>query len=264
MKRLYDDMEQSQLESARFDLLMPILQRSTAPLLAAAKTSLGDCIDWIDQINHYRWKKLPADAKTIEQRQASLDALQASLEAFKARGQFEMIVPFEGSFDSTTKQLRTEHGLPYVSSARDLFRCYVFTTGLVDYCATLVELQQLLLEKERATPKARLQFPTAFAKMLFKEANDGRGPSNPLGIGVPAQSADEDVDDNSSQETLVDDKALSRTHKEKAKGHRRYGNSPSSRQMQTTLIRQAKILTLVNLGTACKSLAGCCISSGED
>ncbi|EIW70668.1 hypothetical protein TREMEDRAFT_73534 [Tremella mesenterica DSM 1558] len=239
LKKVFADMEEAALSTPRFEVLMPILQTCSQPLLSAAKTSLDDCIQWLDEINHSRWKSSFKHTKSTSERETDLSTLQTALAEFRQSKQFEVLEPLRDAFD-VNGILKADTAAKYGASARDLFRCYVFTSGLTDVCLCLEELQRVLLQKEKATPKPIFQFPTAFSKMLLRLANENEGPVNPFGIGDRRDDTGVSSDASSSQDTLVD--GVGPTKKKKRKT---YHKDPDARDPRNLFQRFGRRLFLL-------------------
>ena len=221
-RKQFDDATKHRHPGTGLDDLVPIVARSTADLRAAADKGLNDAIEWLDVVNHSRWTKVPASAAAITVREANLASLKSALSEFRSSKHFEPLEPYRDLFDDSGN-LRPHVRKTLRVSASSVFRCNVFMSTLIAFSAALTELLEMLLEIERANPKARIQLPSAFARMLVKTANIRSGTINPLDMGNgEAEDEDEVSDDASSTETLVEEK-----HKAKVKKAKTYGKCVS-------------------------------------
>lgn len=191
------------------DDLMPILAESTAALRKACRISLERCSRWLDEVNHSRWTKRKSTSSLAE-RETSIAALKEELEGYRAKGQFAMMDRFRDHFD-TNGNITAAGQADVRYTARDMFMCNVFTSNLVAFALSVIEFQEMLLEMERKAPKAKIQLPGAFAKMLLKTAND-KQVSNPLEIGT---GPEDHSTGGESQDTLVDEKDEKGSKKDK-------------------------------------------------
>ncbi|WVR05967.1 hypothetical protein IAU60_002995 [Kwoniella sp. DSM 27419] len=210
-KSHFDTMEKHIDHAHSLAGLLPILADSTADLRAACSKSLDDVSDWLLLVNHTRWKKKPASAPPIAEREANLQAVRATLDEFRQGKHFAVLEPYKEYFDPSTGKLYPHQLEKHRSASRDLFRCFVFTSTLIGFALTLIELLELLLEIERANPKSRIQLPKAFAKSAVKTANE-KSAGNPLDLGSDGSTTDvhegvqpdEHDDDHSSTSTAVE------------------------------------------------------------
>ena len=208
MKQHIQHTEKHRHRGTKLEDLVPILAASTADLRTAAEKSFDDAILWIDAVNHSRWTKPPTSAGDISLRQANLARLKETLAEFRSTKQFEVLNPYHELFDKNGDiQPESRHAVR--ASSPSVFRCNIFTSTLVSFCITLVELLELLLKTETENPTSRIQLPTAFAKMLVKSANASSSGGNPLDLGTG--NTEDRSDSSDSTSTLVEEK------KEKAK-----------------------------------------------
>ncbi|WVQ77075.1 hypothetical protein IAR50_006758 [Cryptococcus sp. DSM 104548] len=164
--------------------LLPVLADSSADLREQSIKALRDIKDWLFLVNHTRWKKVPADSPPITQREENLENLKQALQEFRASKQYALLEPYKGLFDPNTGVLKEDMLHSFRLTSHDLSRAMVLTATIVPFALSLISLLELLLEIERANPKAKLQFPKRFAKMLLKAANDKNGNPNPLDMGL--------------------------------------------------------------------------------
>ena len=203
VKKHWDSMKRDRHPGTALDDLVPILASSTADLRQAAAKGLDNAITWIEIVNHSRWSKPPSTAADIAVREADLARLKEALAEFRATKHFEVLEPYRQLFDDAGN-IRQDAQAAVRASAPTVFRCNVFTSSLISFSLMLIEWLELLLSIERANPKAKIQLPSAFAKMLVKSANDTSAGGNPLDLG---NGKDEDREDSaSSTDTLVEGK----------------------------------------------------------
>lgn len=214
-KRKVDMIEKHRLEQRSFATLLPQLRSSTADLRHAAQQGLEGVDEWLRNANHSRWTKLPANASPLQTREGNLQHLRSALTEFRESKHFEMLESLKDLFDTRTGEPRINNPTQ-IMNVRELFRCYVFSTTLIHFSRTIIEFLELVLEIEKANPKARIQLPSAFAKKLVEAANDTDGGGNPLDMGAKAAGRE---DDASSTSTRVDqeDKAGAGKKAKKAK-----------------------------------------------
>lgn len=204
IKRAIGDMEKRRHPGTLLDDLFPILDTCTADLRSAAQTSLEDAINWIDVVNHSRWTKPPKNATDISTREANLVRLKEALAEFRSTKHFQILEPYRDLFDENGVIKPSSHTIVRASTP-SVFRCNVFTSSLISFCLSLVGFVELLIMIEKANPKAKIQLPSAFAKMLIKSANEKTGGGNPLDLGTGTNEED-DSDVASSTSTLVEQK----------------------------------------------------------
>ena len=203
------------------DELLPTLASSTADLRAIANKSFGDAIEWLEVVNHSRWTRPPGSCPDIASRQTNLSQLKETLQEFRLAKQFQLLEPFRDMFDEAGN-LRPNVISTVRWSTTPLFRCHVFTSGLIFFVESLIELLESLLEIEKANPKSRIQLPSAFAKMLVKSANETNAAGNPLDLGTSDHDDDGGADDASSTETLVESKHPDKKKEKKTKAYRMF------------------------------------------
>ena len=175
----------------------PVLEPCTRDLRQALERGIEGVIDWLGVVNHSRWRAPPKTAPGIMIRQAALDQLQNALAEFRKTKHFGLLDKVKDLFDASG-HLKPDSLQALRWSSMSLFRCHVFTTSLIGLATFVVELLELLLSIERENPRARLQWPAAFTKMLAKAANDPNADGNPLELGKKTPD-----DDTSSEITLV-------------------------------------------------------------
>lgn len=246
------------LEGTDYASLLPALESSTSPVRHAAADALEESIHFLHTLNHSRWTS-PKDATPTSVREDQVASLRTALAEFKAEGQFRLLDNFRDLFDGRTGEPK-ESITALTHSARNLFRCQVFTTTLVAFADVLVEWLDLLLEIEKANPKPAFQFPGGgTAKAAVDAANDKEGGSNPLEMGVNG-------DDASSTSTLIEGKE-EKKGKGKHKEHQPYGEFSSlhiSKPDESDVLTssQPKIQTLVIQPMLSKNWAGSYIACG--
>jgi hypothetical protein len=203
-KRKVDQMTKNRPEGMEFAALIPRLRDSTAPLRDAAQRGLEGVSDWLSLANRSRWTKPKslASAAPIQTREGNLQALRESLQEFRDGRHTEVLEPFKHMFDPTTGQLKMDKMQNGMASGRELFRCYVFSTCLIAFSITVIELLELVLEIEKANPKPKIQLPAAFARKLVQAANGQNGGGNPLDMGAKSRGTE---DDSNSTDTLVNE-----------------------------------------------------------
>lgn len=239
----WERLEEYNHPSRSLDALVPILNESSADLRQASTKALKDISQWLSLVNHTRWKKVPADAPPLSQREENLENVKRALEAFRASKQFDVLEPYREFFDPITGEIKPEALESYRYLTRDLFRVYVLTSNLINFTLSLVTFLSLLLDIEKANPKSKIQLPNKFAKMLLKNASDKSGGGNPLDMGLKdtdgideasgrtseatedvVDDVDDDDDDESVTTTTVEKKKDKKKKKEKKK--RVYGAYP--------------------------------------
>ncbi|WWD17770.1 hypothetical protein CI109_102211 [Kwoniella shandongensis] len=208
-------MDEQTTPSQSLEQLLPLMEESTSELRLASTKALDDIATWLYLVNHTRWKKVPANATPIAEREANLAAVKASLAEFRASKHFVLLEPYREHFDHETGTIKKGRFETHRASSRALFRCFVLTSNLIAFSLVLIELLEMLLQIERANPKSKIQLPNAFAKMLVKSANDKQGGGNPLDLGLNDGSAvqvdqgiepDEHNDAHSETSTAVEGK----------------------------------------------------------
>ena len=200
------------------DELMPVLGSSTADLRASAEKALRESSDWLNVVNHSRWRS-SLTAAALPEREANIANLRAALTEFRESKQFLLLEPFREAFDSTGT-LKPE-GAPFIRHyMRDLHKCHVFTTNLIAFVLSLLDLLALLLEVEKANPKARMQLPSKFAEKLMESANEKGTGENPLDMGATNVAKS----DRDSTQTLVKESNSGKKDK-KTKSVRKFGTS---------------------------------------
>ncbi|WWC58457.1 uncharacterized protein I303_100999 [Kwoniella dejecticola CBS 10117] len=208
--------------------LLPILADSTADLRQSSIKALDDLSEWLLLVNHTRWKKKPADAPTIAQREDNLNGVKEALRQFRETKHFDMLEPYKDSFDPPTGQLKDHLVEKYRYSSRDLFRCFVFTSTLIAFAIDLIELLELLLQIEKDNPKSKIQLPNAFTKNVVKSANE-KGGGNPLDMGTSDNSTldindrieEDDHDDQRSETSTAVEKKQDPKKEKKVKSHKK-------------------------------------------
>ncbi|TYJ56489.1 hypothetical protein B9479_002736 [Cryptococcus floricola] len=219
--------------------LLPVLADSSADLRESSIKALRDISDWLFLVNHTRWKKVPADSPPITQREENLENLKRALQEFRVSKQFALLEPFSDLFDPETGALKSGMLPSFRLTGHDLSRALVLTATIVPFALSLIALLELLLEIERANPKAKIQFPKRFAKMLLKTANDKNGNPNPLDMGLKDTDAateeergraSPEEDDDSDDE---DQKHTKPTKKQKSK--KTYAKDPDARDPRNSL-----------------------------
>jgi hypothetical protein len=218
VKKHFDTMKKDRHPGTHLDELVPIIASSTAELRQAAATALDGAVTWIDTVNHSRWSKPPPNAADITVRETNLAGLKETLAEYRATKHFELLDPYRQLFDEAGN-VRPESHAAVRASAPTIFRCNVFTSSLISFSLMLIELLELLLSIERANPKAKIQLPSAFAKMLVKAANDTSAGGNPLDLGN-GQNVDKD-NSASSTDTLVAGQKEKKRKSTKAYGEHR-------------------------------------------
>lgn len=178
------------------DELLPSVASSTEDLRRASDTALEDAMTWLDAVNHSRWRRPPASLPSLEHRENNLANLKRALEEYRSDKHFAVLEPYRGIFDDKGK-LKPGHARRIRYSTPSLFRCHVFTSNLIAYNKNLVQVLELLLQVERANPKAKIQMPTAFAKKLVESANQSDG-TNPLDRGTDMTDFDHSDDASTS------------------------------------------------------------------
>ena len=260
-KEYVQKIADNQRPGTALDDLIPILATSTASLRSAASDGLSEVISYLNGVNHSRWGKFKGTA--IDTRQAALARLRAALEQFQAEDVHAILAPFADTFDAQGR-LRTELVGKMRYSARDLFTCYVLTTGLAAFSRALVELMELMLKLEEASPQSRWHFPTNIRKAISESAADKQG-GNPL-----------DMPRDSSEETLVG-KQQHEDGKGGKEGRRKDAKDAKKKKQKTwgtsrpllhgygrdSLTSQPKIRMPRTLEMACSALAGVCMPCGE-
>ncbi|WWC66524.1 uncharacterized protein I206_100427 [Kwoniella pini CBS 10737] len=228
VKAHVDKMEQHTEEIHSLTGLLPILAASTADLRRNSAKALDDISEWLLLVNHTRWKKKPANAPTIAQREENLNAVKESLKQFRESRHFDMLEPYKDSFDPTTGKLKEHLVEKYRYSSRDLFRCFVFTSTLIAFTIDLVELLELLLQIEKDNPKSKIQLPNAFTKNVVKSANE-KGGGNPLDMGTDDHSSldindrieEDDHEDQRSETSTVVEKKQKPKKEKKLRSHKK-------------------------------------------
>ena len=207
--------------TAIYDLL-PILSSSTAPLRSASSDALSEIMAYLNGVNHSRWGKLKASNTQV--RQESFARLQVALSQYKSHDSIALLEPFRNTFDSTG-HLRPELIGKMRYSARDLFTCYLLTTSLTAFAQVLVELMELVLKLEEASPGNKWNFPANIKKAISDNAMDKNGGS-PLDMRREASEetlVDRDGDEQTGKQAK---KAAKQTKKEAMnKGKKRWGES---------------------------------------
>ncbi|ADV25553.1 Conserved hypothetical protein [Cryptococcus gattii WM276] len=203
----WERLEEHNHPSRSLDALVPILNESSADLRQASTKALKDISQWLTLVNHTRWKKVPADAPPLSQREENLENVKRALEAFRASKQFDVLEPYREFFDPITGEIKPEALESYRYLTRDLFRVYVLTSNLINFTLSLVTFLSLVLEIEKANPKSKIQLPNKFAKMLLKNANDKSGGGNPLDMGLKDMDGMDEASGRTSEATedVVDD-----------------------------------------------------------
>lgn len=197
--------------------LTPILSSATEDLRVVAVKAFKDASDWLDSVNHSRWRQ-QRDAVPITTRESNIANLRSTLGEFRETKHFDLLEPFREAFDSAGN-VKSEY-MPMIQySARDLFKCHVFTTNLIAFSLSLVDFLSFLLEVERANPKPRIQLPSAFTKKLMESANQQGASTNPLDLGANQTESSE----RSSTDTRVE--KGKGDNSEKAKPARSYGEA---------------------------------------
>lgn len=234
----WERLEKHNHPSRSLDALVPILNESSADLRQASVKALKDISQWLTLVNHTRWKKVPADAPPISQREENLENVKRALKEFRASKQFAVLEPYRQFFDPVTGEIKPEALESYRYVTRDLFRAYVLTSNLTNFALSLISFLSLTLEIERANPKAKIQLPNKFAKMLIKNANDKNGGGNPLDMGLKdtdgideasgrtSEATEDDVDDDDNDDASETSLAVKKKEK-KEKKKRVYGMSLS-------------------------------------
>lgn len=220
VKKAVNTMEKHRHPGTKLDDLFPIIASSTADLRAAAQTGLEDGMKWLDTANHSRWTKPPKTATDISVREANLARLKEALADFRATKHFEVLEPYRNLFDEAGN-IKPESYRIVRSSTPTVFRCNVLTSSLISFSIALVDFLELLISVEKANPKAKIQLPSAFAKMLVKSANEKTGGGSPLDLGT-GNNEDHDSEAASSTETLVEGKK-----KKAAKKAKTFGELPA-------------------------------------
>ncbi|OCF31124.1 hypothetical protein I316_07256 [Kwoniella heveanensis BCC8398] len=225
-KSRFEKMEKHVDDSHSLTGLLPILADSTADLRNSSVKALDDISTWLLLVNHTRWKKKPASAPTISEREANLAAVRNALAEYRQRKHLALLEPYKENFDLSTGDLKEHLYEKHRYSSRDLFRCFVFTSNLIAFSLTLIELLELLLEIERANPKSKIQLPKAFAKNAVKSANENGG-GNPLAMGSDDHSSldvhepvqADDHDDDVSETSTAVEKGEKKSKEKKVKVH---------------------------------------------
>ncbi|KIR70920.1 hypothetical protein I310_05332 [Cryptococcus deuterogattii CA1014] len=250
----WERLEEYNHPSRSLDALVPILNESSADLRQASTKALKDISQWLSLVNHTRWKKVPADAPPLSQREENLENVKRALEAFRASKQFDVLEPYREFFDPITGEIKPEALESYRYLTRDLFRVYVLTSNLINFTLSLVTFLSLLLGIEKANPKSKIQLPNKFAKMLLKNASDKSGGGNPLDMGLKdtdgideasgrtseatedvVDDVDDDDDDESVTTTTVEKKKDKKKKKEKKK--KVYAKDPDAGDPRNALQR---------------------------
>ena len=203
-------IEDAQLPGTSMDELMPCLASSTADLRAAAEKGFDETCQWLNVLNHSRWWK-KRDVSSFAEREANLTNLRSSLAEYRATNLFTLLEPFREGFDSKGT-LKPEYTSSIKLSARDLFKCHVFTTNLIAFALALIEVLSLALEIERANPKARMHFPVRVAKNVVESANEKNAVGNPLDMSTNAEESSDteslNADDASEGENISKEKRI--------------------------------------------------------
>ncbi|WVO16954.1 hypothetical protein L204_104640 [Cryptococcus depauperatus] len=176
-------MEQHSDPSRTLQSLLPILNQSTLELRQTCVNALQDIQTWLLLVNHTRWKKIPKSASPTAQREENLAKVKSVLQVFRESGQYKVFEPYRDLFDPQTGALKPHLHDTYRYMTRDLFRSLILTANTVSFSLTLVSFLELLLEIEKRSPTAKMQFPTRFTKKLVESAND-QGGENPLDMGL--------------------------------------------------------------------------------
>ena len=170
------------------DELLPLLAESSKDLRSTALRALGDGMGWLRHANDHRWR-FRAPGTDLAVRKENLEALKMELHNFRTEKQFAIMGSFRSLFDDEGNML-PESNESVVFSSSSLFRCAIFNTSLVTFCLALIKLLDYLIEIEEGTPKPKFQFPTAFAKWLYKAANSRASKGNPVDLGAPDEDGD--------------------------------------------------------------------------
>jgi hypothetical protein len=184
--------------------LLPILNSSSLRLREACTKGLGDFTDFVDFSNTHRWsKKYPEGEKSaadgLEKRRANLNALRDALTAYRKEDHLEVLQKFKGLFDEETGDYNPNHPSLHAMekhrpslSMRQLYTCFVFSTGLTSYATALVDFLQVALEMEANSPKNRTQWPTALMKLGHVAlSKDEDGNTNPVELGSDVSNSDQ-------------------------------------------------------------------------
>lgn len=202
-KEYVQKVADSQHPGTALDDLLPLLASSTAPLRSAASSSLAEIMAYLDSVNHSRWGKFKGSPTST--REESLHHLRMTLDQFRAHDVHAILAPFANTFDASGR-LRSDLVGKLRYSARDLFTCYLLTTSLTAFSQVLIELLELVLQVEQASPRNKWHFPTNIGKAISENATDKTG-GNPL-----------DMPRDASEETLVGGEHEDERRGEKAKG----------------------------------------------
>jgi hypothetical protein len=188
-KQYIQNIADNQHPGTAIDDLLPILATSTSTLRSASSDALSDIMAYLDSVNHSRWSKLKGPGSEV--RRESLARLRNALEQYKSSDAASILEPFRRTFDAEGR-IRPELLGKLRYSARDLFTCYLLTTGLTSFAKVLLELMEMIVKLEEANPKNHWNFPSNMRKALADNAVDKNGGS-PL-----------DMRREPSEETLVD------------------------------------------------------------
>jgi hypothetical protein len=229
----FGKLDSKQSSGRDIDELMPFLLASTTPLRSANEGALAEALRWLDETNHRRWKKGGAtNTPSLADREHHILSVRSALSEFRQTRHFEMLAPFKDAFDPQTGELLHAHAQSkdYQLAIRGLFRCFLLSTNLIAFTLVLLEFLEVLLEIEKRNGENRMQWPTAFAKMLVRSANEKTGGGNPLDMGVGDQDHDRvDHASSGSSVTLVNGDMGGKGEKEASKDkdktskHKSYG-----------------------------------------
>lgn len=184
--------------------LLPELGASTAELRQAAQAALGGASAWLGQINNTRWKKTPADAPTLEDRDALRERLIAVLAEYRKSKHFSLLERYRGKFDANGNLIPApEHEIS--SSVYGLFRCFILTSSLIAFCQSLIEFLEFVRVIEVANPQNKLQFPGKFVQTVVENATDSTTGVTGYDDTVNDPLADDDSDDDRAAQLAKDD-----------------------------------------------------------
>ena len=195
---------------------------------------LDGAINWLEVVNHSRWTKPPANTPDMTSRENNLAVLREALRIFRQTKQHDVLDPYHDLFDDKGA-VKPESQNLIEFSARNAFRCHIYTTGIINFAECLVSFLELLLRIERENPKARFQLPSAFSKMLVKSLNH-KTATNPLEIGTDLHHTSSHDSDTSS-ETLVDE-----PQEKKGESSKKYPLDPDAEDPRNIFQRLGRFL----------------------
>lgn len=224
--------EQEEAKGTGLDVLLPLLESSSASLRSVCERGLEVLIEEIEFTNRHRWsRKFPEGSFEAEiQRLVEIrKSLREELAAFRAGHHVELLEPFRELFDG-----KTHLGL----TSRSLFLCFVFSTNLIGFADALEEHLDVVTQMMQRRPKNAFHPPTALSKIgyiLLQKSN------NPLEIGSDRVS--EDADDDTDDGTLVDDESKSASAADDKLTRARYRPDPDAGEPRNAVQRATRRLS---------------------